>query len=118
MQVTGSNRGIGYEIVRQLCRKFDGKVILTGRAEAWWPVLSYMQSANKKYLHSARNIESGREAVKKLQEEGLAPEFLLLDVSRPDSIQSAKKEVEEKYGRLDVLINNAAILNVSMAFCW
>ena len=30
IQVTGSNQGIGYEIVRQLCRKFDGKVILSG----------------------------------------------------------------------------------------
>ena len=55
--------------------------------------------------------------MKKLQEEGLAPELLQLDVSSPNSIQSAKKELEEKYGRLDVLINNAAILHVSSYFC-
>ena len=66
--------------------------------------------------HSARNVVRGHEAVKKLQEEGLAPEFLHLDISSPDSIQSAKKELEDKYGRLDVLINNAAILNVSSIF--
>ena len=30
IQVTGANQGIGLEIVRQLCKKFDGKVILSG----------------------------------------------------------------------------------------
>ena len=28
--VTGSNKGIGYEIVRGLCKQFDGVVYLTG----------------------------------------------------------------------------------------
>lgn len=29
-QVTGANQGIGFEIVRQLCEQFDGKVLLAG----------------------------------------------------------------------------------------
>lgn len=32
LQVTGANQGIGLEIVRQLCRKFDGRVLLAGAA--------------------------------------------------------------------------------------
>ena len=30
IQVTGANQGIGLEIVRQLCKRFEGKVILSG----------------------------------------------------------------------------------------
>ena len=47
--------------------------------------------------------------MKQLESEGLGPEFIKLDVSDQDSIQAARKIVEEKYGRIDVLINNAGI---------
>ena len=30
LQVTGANQGIGFEIAGQLCREFDGKVLLAG----------------------------------------------------------------------------------------
>ena len=45
--------------------------------------------------------------MKQLEEEGL--EFLALDVDSEESIRAAKETVEKKYGRLDALINNAAI---------
>ena len=48
--------------------------------------------------------------MKKLKGEGLAPELLTLDVASEESIAAAKDSVEKKYGRLDVLINNAAVL--------
>lgn len=31
LQVTGANRGIGFCIAEQLCKQFDGTVILTGK---------------------------------------------------------------------------------------
>ena len=58
----------------------------------------------------ARNADRGQDAVKQLQQEGLSPEFLALDVSNLQSIISAKEQVEKEYGRLDVLINNAGVL--------
>lgn len=62
-------------------------------------------------IHSlARNKERGQEAVQQLQGEGLSPEFLPLDVDNEESIQAAKEEVQRKYGRIDVLINNAGVL--------
>ena len=59
---------------------------------------------------SARNKERGQEAVQQLQGEGLSPEFLPLDVDSEKSIQAAREEVQRKYGRIDVLVNNAGVL--------
>ena len=48
--------------------------------------------------------------MKQLEEEGLQPEFLHLDVDSEESIRTAKETVEKKHGRLDILINNAGVL--------
>ncbi|XP_036598613.1 carbonyl reductase [NADPH] 1-like [Trichosurus vulpecula] len=85
--VTGSNKGIGFAIVRDLCKKFSGDVILT-----------------------ARNPTLGQEAVKKLKEEGLSPLFHQLDVTDLQSIRTLREFLQEQYGGLDVLVNNAGIL--------
>ncbi|MGR6342100.1 SDR family oxidoreductase [Priestia megaterium] len=83
--VTGGNRGIGYELVRQLA--MDGfKVILT-----------------------SRNSETGHEAVQKLKDSHLDVSFLTMDINNQTSIRQAAATVNEQYGRLDVLINNAGI---------
>ena len=82
--VTGANRGIGFEVCRQLADK-DFVVLLTARAAA-----KAKAAADK--LKSAGVIESG-----------------VLDVGEARSIKHAAAEVERRYGRLDVLINNAAI---------
>ncbi|MCZ8495524.1 SDR family oxidoreductase [Priestia megaterium] len=83
--VTGGNRGIGYELVRQLA--MDGfKVILT-----------------------SRNSETGRKAVQKLKDSPLEVSYVVMDISNEASILKAAATVSEQYGRLDVLINNAGI---------
>ena len=61
-------------------------------------------------IDTARNRERGEGAVRQLEEEGLQPEFLPLDVDSEESIRIAKETVEKKYGRLDILINNAGVL--------
>jgi len=83
--VTGANRGIGLEICRQLAKK-GIKVILT-----------------------ARNEEKGKEAVEKLQKEGLDIVFHQLDVTDEKSVQQAANYVKENFGKLNILINNAGI---------
>ncbi|KAI8516198.1 Carbonyl reductase [NADPH] 3 [Branchiostoma belcheri] len=82
--VTGSNKGIGFEIVRRLCKEFDGIVYLTDIDE-----------------------HLGQEAVQKLKSEGLNPSFHQLDITNEQSIQAVKKHLLEKHGGLDVLVNNA-----------
>ena len=83
--ITGANRGIGFETARQLAQK--GIKVLVG----------------------ARSEENGKEAEAKLKAEGLDAEFVLLDVDDAKTHASAAKYIEENYGKLDILINNAAI---------
>ena len=83
--ITGANRGIGFETARQLAQK-GIKVLVGVRAE-----------------------ENGKEAEAKLKAEGFDAEFVLLDVDDVKTHASAAKYIEENYGKLDILINNAAI---------
>jgi NAD(P)-dependent dehydrogenase (short-subunit alcohol dehydrogenase family) len=83
--VTGGNRGIGYELVKQLA--LNGfKVIL-----------------------ASRDPEMGNDAVQKLKELNLDVSCLEMDVANQESIHQAAVAINEKYGRLDVLINNAGV---------
>ncbi|WP_299090683.1 SDR family oxidoreductase [uncultured Metabacillus sp.] len=83
--VTGGNRGIGYELVKQLA--LNGfKVIL-----------------------ASRDPEMGKEAVQKLKELNLDVSCVEMDVANQESIHQAAVAINEKYGRLDVLINNAGV---------
>lgn len=58
----------------------------------------------------ARNPARGREAVQLLEKEGLHPELLILDVTSEESVTAAKQSLQKSHNRLDVLINNAAVL--------
>lgn len=83
--VTGANKGIGYEIVRQLARR-GFEVILTSRDKA-----------------------KGMAALNQLREENLSVDFVPMDITNEESIQQAFNKVKSTYQRLDVLINNAGI---------
>src|SRR6266851_57469 len=89
--VTGANKGIGFEVARQLARK--GFRVFLG----------------------ARNEKAGQAAAEKLRTEGVKDDygeitFLKIDVSKPDSIRRAVEEFSRKSDRLDALVNNAGIL--------
>lgn len=84
--VTGANKGIGFEVVRELAEK--GYFVYLG----------------------CRSLESGSAAVEKLKAAGsVAVEALQLDVTDQASINAARALVGEKKGVLDVLVNNAGI---------
>ena len=83
--ITGANRGIGFETARQL-----GQLGI-------------------KVLLAARSLEKAEEAATALKSESLDVEPILLDVDDATTHESAAKFVEENYGKLDILINNAAI---------
>ena len=69
---------------------------------------------------TARSLQRGEEARRVLESEGLRPSLLHLDVDSQQSIQQARDLVKEKYGRLDVLVNNAAVaftVNALLVHC-
>ncbi len=88
--VTGANKGIGFEVARDLARK--GFHVFLG----------------------ARDAEAGEAAAEKLRKEGEEDygeiTVLKIDVSKPDSIRRAAEEFSKKSDRLDTLVNNAGIL--------
>jgi NAD(P)-dependent dehydrogenase (short-subunit alcohol dehydrogenase family) len=84
--VTGANRGIGLEIVRQLAR------------------------AGLKTVLAARDLKKGTDAAARLTSEGITPEVVALDVREEDSVRAAIEHVTLRIGPIDVLVNNAAIL--------
>jgi NAD(P)-dependent dehydrogenase (short-subunit alcohol dehydrogenase family) len=84
--VTGANKGIGLEVVRQLA-----------------------QSGFRVYLGS-RNLGNGVAAVAKLKDDGIYNvEAIQLDVTDQNSVQAAREHIGSKTQVLDVLVNNAGI---------
>lgn len=61
----------------------------------------------------ARNEQRGREMEAKAAAEGLAIEFDRVDSSNYEQVTAGAKRVADKYGRIDILINNAGITNDS-----
>jgi NAD(P)-dependent dehydrogenase (short-subunit alcohol dehydrogenase family) len=84
--VTGGNRGIGFEIARQLALK--KMTVLIG----------------------ARDNERGIKARNELSVNGLDVHFSRIDLTDPTTIEAAIGRIKDKFGRLDVLVNNAGIL--------
>ncbi|ADR35677.1 short-chain dehydrogenase/reductase SDR [Oceanithermus profundus DSM 14977] len=84
--VTGSNRGIGFEVVRRLARR-GYRVAL-----------------------AARRLAAAEEAAGRLVAEGLEVWPLELDVTSDASVAAAFQALEERLGRLDALVNNAGVL--------
>lgn len=84
--MTGGNKGIGLEISRNL------------------------SSAGCTLLLGARNVERGQQAVQHLAKAGLGDvHFIEIDVTRQDTITVAAEQIESRYGRLDILMNNAGV---------
>jgi NAD(P)-dependent dehydrogenase (short-subunit alcohol dehydrogenase family) len=84
--VTGANQGIGLQIAKDLVR--DGFTVLVG----------------------SRNLERGEVASKEVGPDAIA---LQLDVTDHASITAAAERIRKELGRLDVLIQNAAISNTN-----
>jgi NAD(P)-dependent dehydrogenase (short-subunit alcohol dehydrogenase family) len=84
--VTGANRGLGFETSRQLARQ-GIHVIMTSRDEL-----------------------KGQAAVEQLRAEGLTVSYHPLDVTDSSSIEPLAQFIQQQFGHLEILVNNAGIL--------
>jgi NAD(P)-dependent dehydrogenase (short-subunit alcohol dehydrogenase family) len=84
--ITGATSGLGAEMARQLAQQ-GCTVVLTGR--------------------EAAATDASAEAIRA---EGRDVHPLRLDVNDADSVREAMREIEQRWGRLDVLINNAGVM--------
>jgi NAD(P)-dependent dehydrogenase (short-subunit alcohol dehydrogenase family) len=83
--VTGANRGIGREVVRRLAQ--EGFTAILG----------------------ARDPDKGEAAAAELRGEGLGVESRQIDVADAESVKALGEALASDFGRLDVLVNNAAV---------
>lgn len=84
--ITGANRSIGLELVKEFSKK--GLFVYLG----------------------TRDLEKGQAVVKELNKNRFENiEAIQIDVTKPDTILAAKNIVESEKGKLDILINNAGI---------
>lgn len=83
--ITGANKGLGFEIARRL------------------------GSHGLSIIVTSRDTTPGESAVAALSDEGIEAEFVPMDVTDIDQINACASRVHDRYGRLDVLVNNAGI---------
>jgi NAD(P)-dependent dehydrogenase (short-subunit alcohol dehydrogenase family) len=86
--ITGGGRGIGAAIARSLAR-LGATAVLCGRSRA--------------------TLDS---AAKAILEAGGKAEAIPCDVTRLESVEAMAKRIEDSFGRVDVLVNNAGIAGV------
>ncbi|GBQ97039.1 dehydrogenase [Acetobacter nitrogenifigens DSM 23921 = NBRC 105050] len=86
--ITGANKGIGFEIARQLGEA--GVTVLIG----------------------ARDAKRGAEAAARLVAQGITAAYVPLDVTNITSFGAAALLIEERHTQLDILINNAGIWKI------
>lgn len=89
--VTGGNKGIGLEIVRQLSQA--GVHVIIG----------------------ARNFERARAAAEDLSAQNLSVGIVRIDLDDLTTATNAANEIRSQYGRLDILVNNAGIFDFADA---
>jgi NAD(P)-dependent dehydrogenase (short-subunit alcohol dehydrogenase family) len=83
--ITGANKGIGFEIARQIGR--TGITVLVG----------------------ARDKDAGEKAAARLVSEGITAHVIAIDITDRASVLAAAVNIAAGFGRLDILVNNAGI---------
>lgn len=87
--ITGANQGLGFEVVKKLAAEQENFCIILG----------------------VRDLSKGKQAIKEVSKvaNSTTLDTVQIDVTKDESISAAVEEVKAKYGRIDVLHNNAGV---------
>ncbi|GAB3055959.1 SDR family NAD(P)-dependent oxidoreductase [Virgibacillus ainsalahensis] len=84
--------------------------IITGAAMGMGKATAKLfADAKAKVVVADLSEEKGKETVAEIEADGGTAHFVQVDISKSDQVQNMIKETVEKYGRLDVAVNNAAL---------
>lgn len=86
--VTGSTKGLGRSIAKTMARE-GARVVVTGR-----------------------NVERGRAVERDILDAGGDAHFIPVDVTDAESVRSAVGQSVSRFGKLTVLVNNAAAMDL------
>lgn len=81
--ITGATGGIGFQVAKKLGK--DGYIVIL----------------------NGINDQTGKERIEELKSEGISAEYYGFDVTNEDEVTLNINTIGEKYGRIDVLVNNA-----------
>lgn len=90
--ITGATGGIGFEVAKRLGQ--DGYIVVLNGIDD----------------------EAGKERIKELQSEGISAEYYGFDVTKEDEVTTNIENIGNKFGKIDVLVNNAGGLGGRQRF--
>lgn len=92
-------------------KKLKGKVtLITGGTSGIGACMAKVFAGEgAQVIITGRNCERGKEIVREIKESGMVGSFYSCDTANEDDIMHLKEQIEEVYGNLDVLVNNAGV---------
>jgi NAD(P)-dependent dehydrogenase (short-subunit alcohol dehydrogenase family) len=92
----------------------DKVAIITGAGMGIGQTMAILFSKEgAKIVIAEINVQAGQETLKKIKEKGGEAIFISTDISKEANVEAMAKKTLQKYGRIDILCNNAGILDLS-----
>ena len=94
--------------VKELLSLKNRVVLVTGGAGRYGkPIVEGLAEADGTVITASRNLEAGEKVASEFRQQNYDVHALQVDQADHDSVIELKKNIQEKFGRLDVFINNA-----------
>lgn len=94
--------------VKELLNLKDKIILVTGGAGRYGRcIVEGLAEADGTVITASRNLDAGKKVAKEFQDKGLDVHAMRVDQADRESVMSLKDQIQNKFGRLDVFVNNA-----------